>query len=70
MIVVEVWLLKRRKMTLTPEEEIEFQAMCDDGSLDSIREEHCCSYRNAYFILKGKMSPAWSVDNAPITRWM
>ena len=61
--------MKRRTLPLSVEEETELHAMIDNGELDSIRELHRCTYREAYFIRKGMIMPAYAVDDLELSRW-
>lgn len=61
--------MKHRKLALTESEEEEFKVLLEAGALNEIAEEYCVSYREAYFIRKGKITPSYAVDNTPITRW-
>lgn len=62
--------MKNRVLKLTQEEEAELKELTDLGALNYIIDEQgLTSYREAYFIYKGKNMPSYNVDNAPITRW-
>lgn len=62
--------MRNRTLRLTDEEELELKDLMEAGVLNPICEEYgVTSYREAYFIYKGKITPGFQVDNAPITRW-
>ena len=61
--------MKKRILALNQEEELECALLIDSGVLNAVAEHYCVSYREAYFIHKGKIAPSYSVDDCSLTRW-
>ena len=62
----------KRRLLLSADEESEFRKLLDDEAdpLRPIVEHYRVSYREAYFIHKGKITPSFAVDDASLSRWI
>ena len=62
--------MRNRVLKLSEVEELEFQQLLDNGGLIIVAEENNCSYREAYFILKGKLTPPFDSENNNLMGWL
>ena len=61
--------MRSRTLALSAEEEEELRILCDSGELNSVADHYKVSYREAYFIYKGKCCPSYEVDDSSLSRW-
>lgn len=63
-------MVKKRRLNLTVEEDIEFRELLEAGTLNPIAEHYSVTYLEAYHIHKGKIMPSYAVDDASLSRWI
>lgn len=61
--------MRVRTLKLSAFEESELKELTEAGVLNDIAEHYKVSYREAYFIHKGKIMPSFAVDDMSLSRF-